>query len=100
MAQGAFKPKSGTATKSKPPHSAKQKQKNTGHKVIKSKNLKKAQHREMARKGAAGLTGNLEKQLAQRAGYTEMIAAKEGKRKGAVGLTKEKQGKEQRKGHS
>lgn len=87
MPQAPHKPAS-KSSKSKPKvfHSAKQKHKNAGHKVVKPQDYKKAQAREMTRKGAAGLTANLEKMLAERAGHTEMVNAADGKaRKSGLG---------------
>lgn len=81
MPQGTVKAKV-SKPKAKTLHSAKQKSKSTTNKVAKSKDYKKAQAREMARKGAAGLTGNLEKMLAERAGYTEMVKADQSKKRG------------------
>ena len=89
MPQGA--PKSiSKASKSKPTktlHSRQQKSKTSSQKVVKPRDYKKAQAREMARKGAAGLTGSLEKMLAERAGYTEMVKAGEGSKKRGTGIS-------------
>lgn len=85
MPQGALKAKV-SKPKSKTLHSAKQKSKTSSQKVVKPKDYKKAQQREMVRKGAAGLTGNLERMLAERAGYTEMVKAGNDSKKRGSGL--------------
>jgi len=88
MPQGTYKPKPKSApTKLSTAHSASQKQKaNTPrNRVIKPKHSSAlARHQNMAKKGASQLTGMLEKKLAERAGYVEMVGKqKEGEKKKA-----------------
>ncbi|KAB8343112.1 hypothetical protein FH972_022705 [Carpinus fangiana] len=91
MAQGGKVPKKPTSAlvSKKATHSAQARSKTAKYtpqsKV--SKNARVAKQQKQMRKSAAGLTGNLEKRLAERAGYTEMIGVKGGARREDVAKT-------------
>ena len=79
MPQGISKSKPGASKVVKTTHSAKARSRATIPKSSSRapKNLKVAQKQQSSRKTQAMLTTGLEKRLAERAGHTEMIAAKE-----------------------
>lgn len=77
MPQG-FKPK-----KSAPSTTKSSSGKTPAHRVIKpSKSSSLAKQQNATRKAAAGLTGVLEKRLAERAGHVEMVLGKGGRSEG------------------
>ena len=86
MPQGAVKSKKAVSVK-KTSHSSSQRSKSTpsyrnAALPAKKKNATAlAKIHKQSRKNASGLTANLEKRLAERAGYTEMLGAKGGVRR-------------------
>lgn len=92
MAQGGKAPKKATsalASKHKATHSASARGKTAKYtpQTKVAKNARVAKQNKQMRKSAAGLTANLEKRLAERAGYTEMIGVKGGARRETVAKT-------------